>query len=76
MAHYARYLTLLEQHNSTLPPEQQSEPLPYWPDSFTREDAHEELCHLYAHGGDARRLAILLGKRLRWPGPPDAALQP
>ena len=76
MAHYARYLTLVEQHNATLPPGQQRlEPLPYW-DPITREQQHEVLCWLYAHGRDARRLAIVLGKALRWPGPPDAALQP
>ena len=75
MAHYARYLTLLEQHNSTLPPEQQLEPLPHW-DPLPRERQYEVLCYLYARGGDARRLAIVLGKALRWPGPPDVALQP
>ena len=78
-AGHASYLRISDEHNSTLPPEQQLEPLPYW-DPPTIERTHRVLCHLYARGGESRRLAILLGRglpaHLRWPGPPDAALQP
>ena len=74
MSHYCSYLELVSQYNATCSPEHTLQALPYWPASFTIAHAHEELRYLYAQGGDAARLAILLGNRLGWS--PSAAVAP
>ena len=64
MAHYDRYLELLAQHNATGRAEDALQPLPCWDRSVARASAPKVLRYLHARGGEARRLAILLGDAL------------
>ena len=73
MAHYDRYLELLAQHNATGRAEDALQPLPCWDRSVARASAPKVLRYLHARGGEARRLAILLGDAL---ASPSAAVAP
>ena len=73
MAHYDRYLELLAQHNATGRAEDALQPLPRWDRSVARASAPKVLRYLHARGGEARRLAILLGDAL---ASPSAAVAP